>query len=200
VHQSFDVDGLRPAAREEPHDGASLARRYSAMLRDFFRRNGTENADDLTQQTLMSFLESVGRFRGESRISTFLIGIARNKLRAHRRQTERTLRSEAVACFDIGPPSSRRSTEIREHALRRGMEQLPPDLRAVIELFYWRGIAQNDIAQRLSLPVGTVASRIRRAKEKLRAFIRSQIDPSDLTHASTRPRDDLNSRGERTSP
>jgi RNA polymerase sigma-70 factor (ECF subfamily) len=144
------------------------------LLRDFFRKSRTrEDGEDLAQQTFISYLESAGRFRGESSVSTFLVGIARNTLRAHRRRTQRLLRSD-LAAIESGPPSSRRTVELREAALQRGMEQLPPELFAVLDLHYWRGIAQSRIADQLGVPVGTVASRIRRAKETLRAFLEAQ--------------------------
>lgn len=169
------LQGPRDGPREHRGDGRSTALRYSAMVRSFFRRNRSDNADDLTQQTLVNYLESRGRFRGESSASTYLIGIARNNLRAHRRRLERAFRIEA-AFLDAGPPSSGRSAEGLEKALLRGIQQLPAELHLVLDLFYWRGIPQNTIARRLGVPVGTVASRLRRAKEKLRAFIVSYLE------------------------
>jgi DNA-directed RNA polymerase specialized sigma24 family protein len=55
------------------------------------------------------------------------------------------------------------------------MARLPSKLRTTLELFYWGGLTESEIASLSGRPIGTVASRIRRAKVKLKAFLHNAM-------------------------
>ena len=69
-----------------------------------------------------------------------------------------------------GPPSPDRMVEASEaqHLVRRSLAELPPPQRLVLELAYFGGLSQSEIASRLAEPLGTVKTRMRSGMEKLR--------------------------------
>jgi RNA polymerase sigma factor (sigma-70 family) len=177
MERNSDEQLLRRWREGDAAAGAILIARHFASLRGFFRRRRLDAADDLAQQTVLACLERVDHFPGEANFGSRLFGMARNQLRAHRRLAKR---SDDLASPDRGfddvassPVSSAKIHSAKEAVLAGAMERLSPDLRTVLEHYYWRGLGRDQIATSLHLPAGTVASRMRRAKEKLREMMRT---------------------------
>jgi RNA polymerase sigma factor (sigma-70 family) len=169
---------LRRWREGEVAAGATLFERHSGMLRGFFRRRMLDAADDLVQQTVLAYLERVEHSPSDTNFGSHLFGLARNQLRAYRRLAKRSeclTSPEQLAFDDVAPPplSSATNLSTKEALLAGAMARLPTDLRAILELYYWRGLARHEIAASLRVPPGTVASRIRRAKEKLRQILQT---------------------------
>jgi RNA polymerase sigma factor (sigma-70 family) len=176
MDSAADAALLREWVRGDSRAGAALVARHLVALRRFFRRTGGPDADDLVQQTLVACLESAHQFREQSSFRAFLLGVARNQLRSHRRFRRRhqEMAASPPEFFDEveAPAYNRGKREYRQEAvLAHAMTQLPPELRTVLELFYWHHGRQEDIATLLGVPVGTVASRIRRGRKKLRHLL-----------------------------
>jgi RNA polymerase sigma-70 factor, ECF subfamily len=117
-------------------------------------------------------------------ITTIVRSRALDLLRAHRRRS-RAL-ANAVAKSDdsaspglsTGPESADRGVEQSETAalVRRSLADLPVAQRTVLELAYFGGLSQSEIAQRLSEPLGTVKTRMRSGMEKLRNALRPLLE------------------------
>jgi len=67
----------------------------------------------------------------------------------------------------------------REQALENAIYHLPLDLKVVIVMSYWHDMTQSDIAKKLVVPAGTVASRLRRARSKLRELMNAAGEEDD---------------------
>ena len=99
---------------------------------------------------------------------TWLLAICRNRsLDLVRRESSATRKVEAAAAHDVpateaGPDALLEATEAG-HAVHELLMAMPPDDRAMLALAYFRGFSQQQIADYMSLPLGTVKSRIRRA-------------------------------------
>ena len=144
-----------------------LFRQYIYDLRRFLRRRCDFDSDDLVQDTLVASLEACSSFRGQSQFSTFICGIAINQLKSDRR---RRTREKLIFVAEIDDESGILAESAGEAStldLARAMRSLDEDLRAVLALRFWHDLDRHEIAAELSIPVGTVASRLRRAKEKL---------------------------------
>lgn len=143
-----------------------------AALRRFARKLRPHDVDELVQDTLLAGLESRGRFRGEASFATYLFQIARNVLRSQRRAQAR--RSTWIENADDTPKDVPCEQEpeafdlARTAKLSSALESLPHELQHVIRLVYFEELTQEQTARRLSVPAGTVASRLRRAREHLR--------------------------------
>jgi RNA polymerase sigma factor (sigma-70 family) len=160
--------------------GDELLGRHQEAVRAFLRRKAGADADELAQQTFLAFLEAKGRFRHESSVRTYLIGIAQRRLYEYYRRGERDLRSVPDAGLlgeDPSSPLVMLTAVERENKLRRLLKSMPPELRVVIHLHYWDGLTGAEAAALLDVPPGTVASRLRRAKTLLREHLQADSRP-----------------------
>lgn len=146
-----------------------LVRRHQSAVRQFLRhltRGDAALADDLAQETFLQAHRSLARFQGGSQFPTWLLGIAHNHWRNHRRRQRDTVEyTEATAPATEAPAG--RLVELR-HDLAAAMSALSADERLALHLGYQRGLAHGEIAALLDWPLGTVKTHLARAKEKLR--------------------------------
>lgn len=125
------------------------------------------DVDDAEQATLAAVALKVGQFDGRARFTTWLHTVAGNEarmlLRARRRRP-----AEPVAEPEPAPFLARCSTLVANRDLvERVMAELPSAAREVLELREIRGMPYDEIADHLDLPVGTVRSRLSRARVQL---------------------------------
>jgi RNA polymerase sigma-70 factor (ECF subfamily) len=144
---------------------------FEALFEDHFdaiygylaRRVGPELARDLAAETFTRAYAGRKRFdpeRGEPR--AWLFGIANNLLRHHYRDEERRLRAFAR----VEPPVGDARPD--EPAVAEALSVLSREERDVLLLFAWADLSYDQIAAALSLPVGTVRSRLSRARTRMR--------------------------------
>jgi RNA polymerase sigma-70 factor (ECF subfamily) len=137
-------------------------------------------AEEIAQEVFVRAHRGLADFRGDAKLSTWLYAIASrlclNRLgtgerSAHRRGEEILMRLPHEA---DGPDAALEQSEL-EGALHRAIAELPDDRRIVVVLRDLEGLAYEDIAAALDLPVGTVRSRLHRArtdlKDKLERFL-----------------------------
>ncbi len=124
--------------------------------------------EEVTNDTFWIIWQKAGEFRGESRVSTWILGIAyRCGLKALRQRG-----AEAVAASldtDAGTPASHpdEDRELRDW-LSKGLDRLSADQRVVVELVYGVGHSLEDVAVIMQCPLGTVKARLFHARVKLR--------------------------------
>ncbi len=146
-------------------------------------------AEDVTQEAFIKAYRALPGFRGESAFYTWLyrIGIntAKNWLVAHRRRmpTLSDVTSDTAADFDDGgllrddatPEHLLMSKQIGE-TVNAAMDALPEDLRTAIAMREIEGLSYEEIAQVMDCPIGTVRSRIFRAREAIATRLRPLLD------------------------
>lgn len=150
---------------------------HSLCLR---RTRNAEDAQDALQETFITAVTQIERFRGDSLFSTWLHRIALNKcgevLRRRRRRTrleqpppyERVGESTCEAVVDAAPtPSDLAEASERNGRVRKAVEDLPRWLRSAVQMRYFEQRAYEEIATLMSVPVGTVKSRLFRAHRTL---------------------------------
>lgn len=178
-----DFELMERFRQGERDAGSVLFARHRQALHRFFRRHRRFEADDLVQRTFLAFIEAKDRFRFDSSVRTFLFGIANHELLSHSRKHERKdvdltavlHDSEGATC-----PLSALSLLENRQRLRRTLSRIPSDLRQIVHLYYWCGLTGAQIAEVLEVPSGTVASRLRRAKERIRELFESDSVPAGL--------------------
>lgn len=157
-------------------DFRDLVRRHQKSLQAFIvRRIGNAgDAEELTQQAFVAAAESIAGFRGESALSTWLYGVAMNLVRnylarepARRYRFEGDAALEDVRCSSASPEERLAGTQ-RVTALEREMQALPSAMRDVLMLVALREMSYEEAAVLLGVPVGTVRSRLSRARDLLR--------------------------------
>jgi len=123
-------------------------------------------AEDLTQETMIRAIQSIGQFQGRARFSTWLCAIAtRQYLDWLRRQKrERRLEERALEEILLGPDGS--APEVRNLMVQ--LQALPREVALPVVLKHYYGYTYEEIAEWMELPVGTVKSRIFNAVRTLR--------------------------------
>lgn len=148
-----------------------------------YRMTGSEEeALDATQEIFLRVWRGLAGFRGEAKLSTWVFQIAWNYLRLHRRRTGRGLQvvlpinhdGQRVLeqAPDPGPDPERRATS--SDMLQRvseAIDRLPERARVVLWLRDGEGRSYEEIANVLDVPVGTVRSRLSRARQALKAEV-----------------------------
>lgn len=132
------------------------------------------DAEELAQETFLVAWRSFNSFRGDSRFSTWLLGIALNLARNHcnrapsRREIELPEPEQLDTIFsEAQDPYEQVRIRHQLQALRVALEELPADLREVVILVRLEGLALEEAALLLEVPLGTVKSRLSRARSRL---------------------------------
>jgi len=152
--------------------GRELFGRYFDAVYRFFRSKLAHAAEDLTQQTFMSLVQSRDSFRGEASFRTFVFTVARKRLYDHLRTLHRKPTPEgigSVSIADIASFSPSRAVAEREEQqlLLKALRTLPLDMQVALELHYWEELTVTEIAGVLEVAEGTVKSRLQRARARL---------------------------------
>jgi RNA polymerase sigma-70 factor, ECF subfamily len=126
---------------------------------------GTANADDLVQETFARAFNSASRFRADSAVTTWLIGIARHVCLDHIRSCKRRqTRDNTVSAWQpltVGPDHSERI------AIRELVKTLDHDQREAFVLTQMLGLTYHEAAAVSRCPIGTIRSRVTRARSHL---------------------------------
>jgi RNA polymerase sigma-70 factor (ECF subfamily) len=165
--------------------GEIFDRHFSSVHRYLGRRAGPERADDLASQTFTVAFQRRATFRArEVDARPWLLGIATNLLRNDWRSEQRLLETLARIGAEPGAITST-STAVPELdcELAAALATLGRDQRDVLFLHAWAELSNQEIATALSIPVGTVRSRLSRA----RSYLRSQLTVGPTAIAAAEP-------------
>jgi len=163
-------------------------RLYPTMLR---LTGGAEDALDLLQDAFLRAFEKLDKFHGESSFYTWVYRIAVNLALSGRRRRRTTLRLGGEGRDAIPDPSadpdSSDPTLPMERAERDDRVQSALNALAVVVMKEFDGLRYEEIASILNVPVGTVRSRLHRARLELRTRLRGVVDEADvLEHHDSR--------------
>jgi RNA polymerase sigma-70 factor (ECF subfamily) len=146
-------------------------------------RNHAE-AEDLVQETYLRAIQAMGRLRAGSNMKAWLFTILRNvwlnQLRK-RRNGPQMIENEAgdFGANSIAEPSKDPhdlyASKMETEQVRRAIVELPPDFREVLLLREYEDLSYQEIASILDCPIGTVMSRLGRARAKLRALLSATL-------------------------
>jgi RNA polymerase sigma-70 factor (ECF subfamily) len=172
VDRGEPTDGelIERVARGDRGAFEELYRRYvRAVLGLALRRIGDRGrAEDAAQDAFVAIWRSARTFDpGRGPGAPWLYAVARNAITDGLRRTP-----EATAELQDGPagdpdPSDRAQQAWTAWRIHRALEVLPEHERPLIELAYWRGLSQSEIADSLGIPLGTVKTRTRSALARL---------------------------------
>ncbi|HEY0641365.1 MAG TPA: RNA polymerase sigma factor [Pseudonocardiaceae bacterium] len=161
---------------QEPHCFAGVFDRHAPHLHRYLaRRLGREAADDLTAETFLAAFRRRDRYdvrRADAR--PWLYGIATNLIGQHRRaEVRRYRRALATPPAEVEPcPADRVVADVTARASRASLGAALAGLAAaerdVLLLVAWEDLSYDEVAAALGVPVGTVRSRLNRARRKVR--------------------------------
>lgn len=200
---SSPVTGLSTA--EDEALLARVARSDSGALEVLYERHArvvyatalrmlgnAELAEDVVQETFWRVWRRSGSFAaGRGQVAGWIFGIAHNlcidELRrqrsrpmyAHGEQEQQALIEQPDDRSDVTSTAIERE---RRRAIVAALAQIPPEQREVLELAYFAGFSQSEIAQRLNSPVGTIKTRTRLALQKMRDILHAQQMSAEDLH------------------
>lgn len=180
-----DAPLVERARRGETEAFESLVRAYQHRVVNFARAMVSDAADaeDVAQDAFVRAYRGLRGFRGGSAFKTWLYQIVANTARTHlarrRHRPERPVGSLSDGTEDVPEPRSREDLEtavVQRDAIDRALAALPVELREAVVLRDVEGLEYRDIAEALGVPMGTVESRIFRARARLRDALRRGPD------------------------
>ena len=192
--REVDQQLVERAQRGDKHAFELLITKYQrrlARLISRFVRDGAE-VEDVTQEAFIKAYRALPGFRGESAFYTWLyrIGIntAKNYLLAFKRRVPTTTifdSEDAEGFEDAGllrevdtPENEMMSKQVVE-VVNSSLQQLPDDLRTALTLREIEGLSYEEIADVMNCPIGTVRSRIFRARESIAENLRPLLGTSE---------------------
>lgn len=164
-----------------------LFARYQVKILNLISRyvRDSEEVQDVAQEAFIKAYRALPRFRGDSAFYTWLyriaINTAKNHLVARSRRPpsmdvdiqDADYRDDADMLRDTEDPESALSRDQLQETIHKALADLPDDLRSALTLREFDGLSYEQIAQVLDCPVGTVRSRIFRARE----FVDERMQP-----------------------
>ncbi|MCX8104021.1 MAG: sigma-70 family RNA polymerase sigma factor [Candidatus Bipolaricaulota bacterium] len=137
--------------------------------------NDRSHAEEVVQETMIAVWKSAKNFHEQSQVSSWILGIARNKAldRARAREREPKLVREKLdrGVSARATPEQIAQREVQAERVRAALEKLSPEHREVMLLAFYNDLSYAEIAQILGCPEGTVKSRVFYAKEQLKKIL-----------------------------
>lgn len=162
----------------------ALYDRWSAIVHGVVSRllRQPDDVEDVVEETFWQAWRQAARFDGSrGAVQTWLLTIARSRaldrMRALRRRREEPLDTDdgaaAVQRAAEGDPALDAEAAERRRIVRAALSTLPAEQREALELGYFGGLSQSEIAERTGQPLGTVKTRMRLAMQKLRGQLQT---------------------------
>ena len=186
---SDDKDLIRAVQDGDETAFAILVQRYEKTVYHtaFLVTGNAEDAADLSQDIFLRLWNGLKNFRGEAKFFTWLVSVAKNTSADWIRKKKRRIRTVSLTqdededtppAFaepedpdpDVNPALAAEKRE-RQEAVRAAVASLGEEHRIVIQLRDMEGMSYEDIADRLGISIGTVKSRISRARVQVRKIL-----------------------------
>lgn len=176
---------LRRAADNDREAFDELFQNYHPRLFTFlFRLTRSHGAaEELANDVLLTLWKDAGRFRGESKVSTWVFGIAYRKALAHLRKRKRKLK---LVTFNDHEETTQDPESValdgqfeREDWVRKGVENLPPKQQLTVMLVYFLGLSCEETASVTGVPANTVKTRMFHARRKMKQHLIASSIPRD---------------------
>ena len=174
--------------------GQELFHRYYDRIERFFLTKISVGVEDLVQETFIGCLKGHHRLRDPTKFGHYLFRIAYNVLNSHLRhlyKRNEEWRDDSLSMADITPgPVTILTEREQERLLLMALRRIPWQLQVILELHYWEEKTMADIADIVDIKVGTVKSRMKRARELLSEAIRSLDSSPELLESTVSNLDD----------
>ena len=175
-----DEDLLERVARERDRDAFEvLYHRYARAIYSLVLRilRDRHTGEDVAQDAFAAvWRAAAGYHRGRGSAAGWIFAIARNAAIDAGRARVPLAVGELPERADPGPlPDDQAIREMEAFRVHVAVDSLPEREREVIELAYFNGLAQSEIAQQLELPLGTVKTRTRSALQRMAPMLREEV-------------------------
>lgn len=160
---------------DQPSGELLFERHFDALYRFFYNKTTATQLDDLVQETFAACLKLSQPHEVASSFRRYLLGIARNKLIDSYRAQGR-IQVESLSAHELGvTPVDAAERNQERRLLLRSLRRLPLESQILLELAYWEGLKDREMAELYACPLGTLKSRLRKARLALRVAIEETI-------------------------
>lgn len=199
--QELDLELVRRVQRGESAAFDALVRKHQHRVVSLVGRYIADwsECQDVAQEAFIRAYRAINSFRGDAQFSTWLhriaVNSAKNHLAAHnRRPPTDDIEIGDAEQYDTGTrlrdtdtPERQLMRQELENTVMKAVAALPEELRLAISLREVEGLSYEDIAQKMGCPIGTVRSRIFRAREAIDTELRPLLDNGSATREKSRP-------------
>lgn len=131
-----------------------------------------DTAEDLLQEVFVKIWQHIPSYDpSKGRLYTWMVNIARNKAIDNFRSKETSNQSKTISLTENVYTGNVETSRIEDIGLKRILNGLPKETRKLVELAYFQGFTQDEISKILSIPIGTVKTRIRTTLIQLRKIL-----------------------------
>lgn len=167
------------------HDFQDLILEHMNALYNFaWRLTGNkEQAEDLVQEAALRGFKHFGKYESGTNFKAWMMTILRNIFINQYRKTTREpnkVSYEVIEDFVSLPDPRSAEEEIFGEHVQGALDQLPEELRTVVNLFYVEGLSYKEIAGVMQCPIGTVMSRLHMARQTLKARLAGFAEKGEL--------------------
>jgi RNA polymerase sigma-70 factor (ECF subfamily) len=175
-----DPDLAERLKRREPQAMADLYDRYGRLAYSVILRivRDAEMAEDLVQETFLRVWSRVQAFdSARGALGPWLLAVARNRAIDYLRSVDGRMARSSYELVEMENPALFANLESRvlqadqAGRIREAMSKLSPSQRSVIELAYFEGLSQTEMAEKMGQPLGTVKTWVRAALKSLREHL-----------------------------
>ena len=164
-----------------------IVRENQRAVRAFIARqiSDPQAVDDVSQEVFVAAYKGIARFRGDSSIASWLLGIARNHVLTYIRNRQRnrplsmtlgdTLEDLHLSALEEDPTDPDRE-QFRVSALRSCLQSLNPDHRELVVRFYYNAETADVIGESYGRPAGTIRMMLLRIRRALRSCVERKLD------------------------
>jgi RNA polymerase sigma-70 factor (ECF subfamily) len=184
--ESLGAEHHPDAASVLPPDLTRLVAEHHAALYGYaYRLTGSvQDAEDLTQQAFLAAQISLGQLREAENARGWLYAIARNAWLKSRRKRVPLSAADLDLPLDQVPDDLPEEPLVDAERLQAALDELPDEFRLVLVMFYYEGCSYRQLAEQLDMPIGTVMSRLSRAKSHLRGRLFEPTLTEATSHAA----------------
>ena len=133
----------------------------------WFKLSSKADADDVLQDTYLTAFQKFDTLADKSHFKAWIISIARNKCNDYYRRKAKSV-DVSIDELTEQPLTASRYEYVEQHDVYDTLESLSENDKQIINLFYIQGYNQSEISQRLSIPIGTVKSRLYTARNNFK--------------------------------
>jgi RNA polymerase sigma-70 factor, ECF subfamily len=163
-----DISAGWTAEQRQARTNQLLALHFEMVFRYAYRLSGCRPAaEDITQEVFLRAFKSIEQLRDPLAERGWLLTITRNEFARWCRLTASQRATSTHEDFAVQMEGGESDLERRDW-IQAALEQLPPEFRCVVLMFYFEQLSYTEIAEALAIPIGTVMSRLSRAKGQLK--------------------------------
>ncbi|HJN10456.1 MAG: sigma-70 family RNA polymerase sigma factor [Pirellulaceae bacterium] len=156
---------------------------YQSVYRYAYRLSGSAvDAEDLTQQAFLIAQQKLHQVREVEKVDRWLFVVLRSCfLKSHRRQRPTPAAAIELNVDEIPARISDAEDDVDQESLQAAIDDLPDNYRLVVMMFYFEQLSYKEIAAALDISIGTVMSRLSRAKGRIRQRLFRHTDAAPPT-------------------